>query len=218
MIQNSLQTFTDNVFFFLTGETRGSKGLLIKKHSERVNIHGEFSFPITVKSWHGIIDSSKLSVDEYESDDLLTRIGKNTVELIEESQNWKLRINKIRERKGRIHIFLDRIISIRTGMVEALNNNEFITSRLHEKFDSVSCDPLCNDNSMSSFRLKHYAETIKKMCAISGDTPKIFVSSKSSSICPDGSKMVLCGAVVNSKTGSKENSITGDEFVRYFVL
>ncbi|KAI8421467.1 hypothetical protein MSG28_009523 [Choristoneura fumiferana] len=212
MIQNSLETFADNVFFFLTGETRGSKGLLVKKHSESVNIHGEFSFPLTVKSWHGLIDSSKLSVDE--SNNLMTCIGKTTEELIKESQNWNLQINKVKERKGRIHIFLDRIISIRTGMIEALKNNELITSRLDGTLNSVSCESLCNDNCMSSFRLRHFAETIQNLCAISGNTLKIFVSGKSSCICPDGSKMVLCGAVVNAKTGSKEKSITGDEFVR----
>ncbi|XP_063362533.1 DALR anticodon-binding domain-containing protein 3 [Cydia amplana] len=212
MIENVVDTFTDSVFLFLTGEIRDGQGLLIKRHSESLNVHGDFSFPNKVKSWHGYIDATKAKGND---DSLMQCIGKSTEELVRESENWILQVNKVKEHKDRIHLFLDRTKSIRIGLTEAFNTNATVIKRLNETLDSVTCDPLCNDDGLTSLRLRNLSRTIQNLCTLCGNKTPIFVSSKSSSICPDGSRMVLCGAVVNAKTGSKEKSVDGNKFIRH---
>ncbi|XP_047990162.1 DALR anticodon-binding domain-containing protein 3 [Leguminivora glycinivorella] len=211
MIENVLDKFSDCVFLFLTGESRDGQGLLVKRHSESLNVHGDFSFPNRVKSWHGYIDASKAKEND---DSLLQCIGKSTDNLVRESQNWVLQINIVKEHKDRIHLFLDRTKSIRTGLKEALQTNATVIKRINETLDSVTCDPLCNDDTLTSFRLRHLSRTIQNLCTLCGNKTPIFVSWKSSSISPDGRHKVLCGAVVNAKTGNKENAVDGNEFIR----
>lgn len=49
MLENVLEKFIDNLFLFITGKKKPNGCLLVKKHSDNLNTHGDISFPNTPK-------------------------------------------------------------------------------------------------------------------------------------------------------------------------
>lgn len=215
-MENALENFSEHLFFFLTSEVKNNKSLLVKKHSENLQVLGDFSFANTLKSWHGILKTSYTCNDADLC--LMKAIGKELSELIEESKKWNLHVKKAKEEKGRVHVFLERPRAIRIGLAESLKNCQLISERILENTSSVHCDPLCEDRTcITSLRLHYLGKSVQNLYAISAEcrlqAPKVFLSYKSSSKSPDGS-MILCGTVLNAKTGAKENNVSADDFIR----
>lgn len=218
MITNLLDEFTDDVFQFLTSKPKIGKSLLVKKHSENVQIHGDFSFPNTLKSWHEYIDLEGSSVEADAT--LLTHIGKEVTDLISESKNWRFEVAKVKHSKGRVHMFLDRLKSIPVGLAGAFDYNEEITKRIGVSKDIVYLDSDCEDNSLTSLRLKYLTKSIENLYSLyatakerSESVLPVHVTSKSSFKSDDG-HTVLCGVVLNAKTGAKEINIKADDYIR----
>ncbi|XP_059053027.1 DALR anticodon-binding domain-containing protein 3 [Achroia grisella] len=215
MLENVLESFYEIISAFITGVHKPVKGQLIKKHCEKLPIHGDISFPNAVKSWHEYLTTP---VDIDREFTLLRFVGKEEKDLIEQSQNWVLQIQRVNECRERVYIFLERTRAIHVGLLEALRNNEFIAQSIREGTSRVLNDP--NDenvNSITSLRVKCLTKTIQNFCSIhlkcKQSSPVILISSKSSS-CDEGVRKVLCGAVLNAKTGVKEIKINADEFIR----
>lgn len=216
MIENALEIFSEHIFSSLTGGGGGksARGLLVKKHSENLETHGDFSFPNSVKSWH-----KHLKDNEYSSNGdvtLLQCIGKNINYLVEESIYWNLRVKNVKEGAGRANLFLDRPWAITVGLSEALRNSVVITQRIETKNTSVSTDPLCEKtNCLTSLRVKYLSKVIKNLCAICGKSPQVLVTSRSTSKSSECQRRVfLCEPVLNAKSGSKETAISSEDFIR----
>lgn len=215
-MENALEKFAEDLFLFLTSEVKNGKSLLVKKHSENLKVLGDFSFPNTVKSWHGILQPQHISNEPDVT--LMKSIAKELSDIVEESKKWNLHVKKAREEKERVHVFLDRPKAIRVGLSESLQNCDLITREIKKNTSSVHCDPLCEENEcLTSLRLQCLSKTMQNLYAISAEcrekAPKVFLSYKSSSKSPDG-KMVLCGTVLNAKTGAKESAVSADDFIR----
>lgn len=216
MLDNTLEKFTDDVFKFLTGKTRVSKSLIIKKHTENLQVLGDFSFPNKLKPWHRFLES-ELTCDNLNST-LLHYIGIESNSLIQESKKWVLNVKIVTEAQDRIHFFLERPSTIRIGFLEALKNNESILMKLQGKPSSVQIDPLCKEETdLTSLRLEYLSKTIQNLYALCAELqecgPNVFITSKSSSESPE-SRMILCGTVLNARTGAKETKCNADEFVK----
>lgn len=216
MIENVLDKFADNVFQFVTGKSKTGRSLLVKKHSENLHLHGDFSFPNTLKPWHEYLNKS-VSLDN-DNCTVMSFIGKQITDINVESQNWALEVNKAQEEKGRIHLFLNRVKSTRIGLTEALGNNIELSEQMRQITNKVSEDIL-NDDSLTSLRLNYLTKSIKNLYSIyssrnkSTRGPSVIVTSKSSFRSEDGC-VVLCGAVLNSQTGAKETNMKVDDYLR----
>ncbi|XP_026752969.2 DALR anticodon-binding domain-containing protein 3 [Galleria mellonella] len=214
MLENVLEKFYETVLAFITGAHNSVKGQLIKKHCENLSTHGDISFPNTVKSWHEYLNTT---VDVDPGVTLLSFMDKQVEDLIEQSKNWVLKIRKVNESKERVYMFIERTHAIRVGLLEASRNNEFIEQSIREGTSRVLSDPVENENSITSLRVKYLTKSIQNLYCINSKCKNSFyniiVSSKSSNAC-DGGRKVLCGAVLNAKTGVKETSVSGDEFIR----
>lgn len=216
MLENSLEKFSEAVFQFVTKETKSGKTLLVKKHTENVNTVGDFSFPYTVKPWHGFLNLEQIS--DISGEDLMKCIGKTEENLVEESKKWSLQIEKVIVQKGRVHMFLSRPKAIHIGLLEATKNIILISHKMQENTSPVVCDPLCDDvKNITSLRLRYLSKSIQNLYTLTVQcnqkAPKVFVTAKSSSKC-DGSEIILCGTVLNAKTGAKETQISAYDFIR----
>lgn len=211
MLESALEKFIENIFFFLTAERQDTRNLLVKKHNENLETHGDFSFLNSVKSWHkyAICDQVKNKNDSL----LLEVISKSLTDLIEDSTTWNLRIIKANEENGRVYLFLERPLAIRVGLLEFLRNNEIILEILREWSLTVEVSCAEDNNDLTTLRAKYLCNVIRNLCAINNVKHRILVTTKST--CKqDGCHTVLCGTVLNSKSGVKETSLTADDYIR----
>lgn len=190
--------------------------MLVKRHSENLQTFGDYSFPDTLKSWHQHVRIAEGNTET----SLLKHIGKAKEDIIEESKQWPLQIATIKEEKGRLHLFLCRPKAITHGLTESIINITMLTENLHKNSVQVLCDQNSEENKdLTSLRLKYLTKAVKNMyeackSATTGST-KILVTSKSSNKASEDTGVVLCGTVLNAKTGTKETTIDGNEYIRY---
>ncbi|CAG4929035.1 unnamed protein product [Colias eurytheme] len=214
MLEDDLNLFISNIYTFLFNEEKEISGLLVKKHSVQLKTQGDFSFPNTVKSWVEILDGINLQNDD---EGLLKRLHKDSDSLLQASQSWTLPIRKAIEIKDRVHIFLERRKAIEVGLTHSFTNNERIHNGVNKGDILVESDSNENTKCITSLRVNYTTKVINNLCAISNKCselkPKLFVTSKSSVKLED-SKIVLCGTVINCKTGAKETTITAEDFIR----
>lgn len=213
MIENNIETFSEYLFTTLTGKVNSSRGLLVKKHSENLQTYGDFSFPSLVKSWHEHLNGNEHFSKEKVT--VLQCIGKKLNYLIDESNNWNLRVKNVKEDADRVYLFLDRPFSISVGLPEALRNNALIAQRLEKKNTSVGIDPNCEQSTcLTSLRVKYVNKVIGNLCTICGKSPRVLVTARSSSK-SSGETVFLCEPVLNAISGLKETTINSDDFIRY---
>lgn len=213
MLENALERFSADVFQFVTGDIKIWKTLLVKKHTENLKILGDFSFPNTVKSWEDF-----LNFERGEENNLMKSIEKTLQNLVEESTKWSLEIQTLIEQKGRVHMFLNRPIAIRIGLLEGTRNIDLISHKIQENISPVVCDPRCaNMNCITSLRLKYLIKSIQNLYALSIEpnekAPRVFLTAKSTSK-SYGSTIILCGTVLNATTGARETKINAEDFIR----
>ncbi|XP_022827768.1 uncharacterized protein LOC111357361 isoform X3 [Spodoptera litura] len=212
MIESALNNFSDKLFLYLTGKSKDPRSLLVKKHNENFHTHGDYSFPNSLKSWHEYVDCDQEA--DHETLTLLQAIGKECKDIINESKKWDLAVQKAKEEKGRIYLFLDRPKAIRAGLAEGLRNNAELSEKLNESASEVQLDTSCDKESdLTSLRAKYVCNVVKKLCTLSNVNSPVIVTSKSSTTC-EGCHRVLCGTVLNSKTGAKEVTIRAEDFIR----
>lgn len=212
MIENALERFTESLFLFISGQSKDARSLLVKKHNENLQTYGDFSFPSSVKSWHeyAICDQAVYK----ENATILQVIGKESTDIVEESKKWNLLVKRVKEEKDRIYLFLERPRTIRVGLSEALRNNVVLSQKICEGTTAVQLDSCCKDQcDLTSLRTKYVFKVIKNICALCKVNSPIFVTSKSTSR-RDGSYRVLCGTVLNSKSGAKETKISAEDYIR----
>ncbi|CAK1555470.1 unnamed protein product [Leptosia nina] len=212
-MEDALEIFTTNICSFLSVKKQVT-GLLVKKHSNNLHVLGDYSFPNTVKSWSEFLDSEVL---QKEKDNLLQCIEKDTESLLLTSKSWNIPIQHASEVKDRVHLYMERSFAIRKGLSQSFTNNKHI-------IDSITAESFCNvkldtndETCLTSLRLNYTAHVIKNLYVIdtkcSKSKPRLFISTRSSSQCDDH-KLILCGAVLNIKTGVKETEIKTTDFIR----
>lgn len=213
-MENILENFVQNIYLLVLNKKISTKGLLVKKHTEDLLTNGEFSFPNNVKCWHVFIPSIK--VLNHTNTTLLEFIGKSVDDLLEESKKCNLQVKTVKELKGRVHMFLERPTCMYIGLTEALTNIEYIMKKINIRTSTVIVDQQCDDiNSITYLRIKYLSQVVQNLCSITDsnlDDTEIIVTSKSSS--KHNGRVVLCGQVLNAKTGSKETEISADDYIR----
>ncbi|CAH0399679.1 unnamed protein product [Chilo suppressalis] len=216
LIENVLDGFCDEIYHFLIGKSKLHKGLLVKKHSENLQQHGDFSFPNTIKSWHQYLERSGCSQDSATT--LLKYLQKENADLVNESKLWHLELIKVKLEKDRVHLFLNRPKSIYIGLREAININRIIAPLIKHNSSCIYCDINSEDSDcLTMLRLKYLAVTIEKLYSIFNRErecwPNIFITTKSSQK-KESTHSILCGAVLNTATGGKETNIKADDYIR----
>ncbi|KAJ2950913.1 hypothetical protein O0L34_g5282 [Tuta absoluta] len=216
MLEIALERFSDNIFVFLSGSSPKRKGLLVKKHSEHLQTLGDFSYPNSVKSWHEFIYTDHILLNSDET--LIKNIGKTSEDLIEQSKKWELQVKNVKEVKNRVHVFLLRPTAIRVGLMQATRNNNIILQQIAQENTKVRLDPLCEDEkNITSLRLKYLTNSIQNLYMLNNECrireADVFITSKSSSK-SDEAHVILCGTVLNSKTGAKEFTLTAEDFIK----
>ncbi|XP_028025857.1 DALR anticodon-binding domain-containing protein 3-like isoform X1 [Bombyx mandarina] len=209
MLENVLEKFIDNLFLFITGKKKPNGCLLVKKHSDNLNTHGDISFPNTAKPWYGF-----LKCNSNEKNTLLENLNTSSLNLTNESRGWELQISKVTEDKERVYLFLDRSSAVRIGLLSALRNNNFISTRINVTVSTVSIDPACeNTDCLTSLRVEYVKKTLANLCSVFEHPSSIVVSSKSSSNYTN-SKRMLCGPVLNASTLVKEMTVTAKDLIK----
>ncbi|XP_068617268.1 DALR anticodon-binding domain-containing protein 3-like isoform X1 [Battus philenor] len=213
MLDDPLNIFAEDLCQFLLGQNKVIKGLLVKKHSVNLQTQGEFSFPSSVKSWHQYIGSCR---PDFEGD-ILEYVGKNVEDIVNASQQWNLSIKNIKVIKDRVHIFINRGAGIKLGLSTSLVNKDRLVECLSKRKCFARVDKTCEGTCVTSLRLKCLSEVINNLFAISpsdpGHSQGVVVTWKSSGSAAEGSSL-LCGAVLNASTGLKEETLSGEDFIR----
>ncbi|XP_026484219.2 DALR anticodon-binding domain-containing protein 3 [Vanessa tameamea] len=216
MLQDDTQTIISNLYKYLLGEEKYVHGLLVKKHSGNLQQLGDFSFPNNVKSWQEFLDSVQLQ-NSLNQVSLLKYINKDLTNLIETSQNWDIPVVKATELNERIHLLIDRFKAIQVCFHNASINNEFILQRIHGNTNLVKLDPSCKKtNCITYLRIKILTDVIRNLYLLNvcPESTDIIVTLKSKSDVNNYNKSIFCGTVLNAKTGTKENTITAEEYIR----
>ncbi|CAH2243590.1 jg25801 [Pararge aegeria aegeria] len=222
MLQDDLQSFVQNLYKYLVSEEECTMGMLVKKHSTKLQTQGDFSFLNTATAWQEFLCDEQLQrIDGT----LLKCVDKDIADLIKTSKDWPIRIEKAVEVKNRIHLFLDRQRAIRAAFQSAINNHAEILKIISTDTTVVKIDPYCiNTNCITYLRLKCTSEVLKNLYLIRS-YPKIqnliIVVTWRSSYKYLGSDMasldvqsVFCGTVLNARTCLKEKSVTASEYIR----
>lgn len=212
MIENTIDNFIKDIFLCLGGERKENKGLLVKKHNENLQTHGDFSFPLSMKSWHDFSICDQV-VDK-ENITILEVINKDPEFIVEKSKTWNMPVHKVKVENNRLYLFLERPAAIRVGLSEALKNHAIISERIQARVSNIYLDPFCEDQcDITSLRTKYICNVVKNICAIHKLNPGVFVTCKSSNK-KEGCHVVFCGTVLNANTGAKETNIQADDFIR----
>ncbi|KAL4705483.1 hypothetical protein ACJJTC_017343, partial [Scirpophaga incertulas] len=219
MIENSLKEFSNNLIFFICGKNQVNRGMLVKKHSEHFDHYGEFSFPLSIKSWHYYLSCDNGSIIGFDrGKTVLDFIGKVPNDLIKESSLWRLQILKVFAENDRLYLFLDRSQSLRIALSEALNNNSQLNLKMGKSTGRVLSDNNAEDDqSITSLRRDYLLKSVDNLIPIVEDRIShnytIVVSSRSAQY-QNGQCLMLCGAVLNAKSGAKETKIKADDYIR----
>ncbi|CAH0720210.1 unnamed protein product, partial [Brenthis ino] len=213
MLQDDITNFITALYKYLVRKEEYLPGLLVKKHSSNLQTHGDFSFPNSAKSWQQFLQYEQLQNLDCS---LLKCINKDVTNLIETSRNWEISIVKAIELKDRIHLYVDRLKSIQACCQSVSYNNDYIIKRINIDTNVVTVDCSCKEtNSITYLRLKVLRDVVKNLYLINLHPQNVHVllTWKSKSEIKD-SNIVFCGAVLNAKSGTKENTITADEYIR----
>lgn len=213
MLRDDITDFISALYKYLVGRDEYLPGLLVKKHSSNLQTHGDFSFPNSAKSWQEFLQCEQLQNLDCS---LLKCINKDVTNLIETSQNWEISIVKAIELKDRIHLHVDRLKCIQACCQSVSYNNDYIIKRINVDTNVVTLDYSCKEtNSITYLRLKVLRDVVKNLYLINfhPQNINILLTWRSKSEIKD-SNIVFCGAVLNAKSGTKENTITADEYIR----
>lgn len=161
MIENSLEHFGNQIVSCLTGEQKDIKGLLVKKHNDNLQTHGDFSFPISVKSWQEYLECDHIS--DKVNTTIFQALASDPEYLIEVSKDWNLHIHKVELNKDRLFIFMDRPRAIYVGLAEALTNSILLSQYMAAKCSRSVLDPLCQDKyDITSMRTEFVCKVTTK--------------------------------------------------------
>lgn len=213
-MKDILGIFINNIFYYITGKNV-SKGSLIKKHSEKLETNGDLSFPYTSKSWH---EHKSNFVKHIEDADILKCLGKSIQDLKNESLQWCLSISEITMQADRYFIYLNRIKTIEQCLLIEENNCNLLFNKLQNSIGNVICDTYCEQsNSLTALRVRCIKKAIENLCNVIltnySSYPLIFVTNKTSNL-PQNYHLVLCGSVLNAKTGTKEKIICSNKYIQ----
>ncbi|CAH0552907.1 unnamed protein product [Brassicogethes aeneus] len=102
-----LEDFISNLSKYLIGDTPNNSNI-IRKHTRNLDVLGDISFPLNLKNWHNLLDSSKVVKEGTIFDNLNhNKSWNNQLEdLKKASEEWRLHIFKFKKIKNDLHIFL----------------------------------------------------------------------------------------------------------------
>lgn len=216
MFEDLIDSFITSLFQLITNSNNKPRGGLIKRHFDNLESHGEFSIPLTLKQWQGVIGKFKFLKQE---ESILNYCGKTVTDIITGSESWCFTILNINKDVERLYIHLDRRKAILCSLINWEENSKLFLDKMELNFQNILCESVNElSNDLTSLRLKYLKKVVENLYVITcneGENKKrIYISSKSTSKGPEGSHFVLCGAVLNAKTGLKEHTISADDYIK----
>lgn len=224
-----VERFVGDLFRYLTNnaDNKLCSGI-IKRHNDKFEQFGEFSFPWKVSAWRKFItwspawdnsaDFSIFNVTYCDSNTISIEDACNKIK--DKSKELPLLIDKCKVIKDRIHIFLDRTFLIKISFtingVDLEPRKVNCGKKLHFTIDEGI------ENDISHYRLELVSKAAKNMATNQGyhvtekfvedETIKIHFTSKSSNKSKDALN-VICAPVLNLKNGLKEKQISTAEYL-----
>lgn len=229
---DNLTKLIDNLYKFLTDNDKFSeKCNLIKKHSDNLNLQGDFNYSIKIHFWQKFLKSKKI---EENIDNILNlrSPGKSKEEVLEdlvtESQKWELQITKTVLVDDRCLIFLERSKTIKFLLHSILTNEDSVGKQSKSEEHTISLQLQQNEiKTITELRAELVYNVTKNLIEYSqyslSDTDesahhKLLITTKSNFSKTEtdliGKKKILCGVVLDSKIGSKVAEISAAEYTK----
>lgn len=207
--------FCESLSKFITGNNIINRSI-IKKHNEHLLKNGDFSLPNSLKFWsqQEFVKCSKRKTADKST--LLDYIGKDINDFIRESEHWCLQICKIALRLEYLHFYLDRRKAIGQFLLNGETNCKRVKEILQTPIHNVLLDNYCNQSTdLTSLRVMIVKEAVENLYKISkSNDAVVYITGKSTNKGPEGCYNVLCGSVLNTKTGNKETSLSADDYIK----
>lgn len=223
-----VEQFVDNLFSYLISNTDNKHySGIIKRHNDKFEQFGEFSFPWRVTAWRKFItwppewdNSTDLSIFDVTFRANTVSLEDACNKIKEKSKELPLLIKECKIVKDRVHIFLDRTFLIKQCFINGAVNLEPHNVNREKKL-YFTIDKGIEDD-ISHYRLELVSKAAKNMAIndgycvtekfIEGETIKIHFTCKSSNK-SNNAFNVVCAPVLNSKSGSKEKQISSAEYL-----
>ncbi|XP_049864507.1 DALR anticodon-binding domain-containing protein 3 isoform X1 [Schistocerca gregaria] len=238
MDHDVINAFVENLcnHFNLTNE---SVKCNVRKHSENLLRDGDMSFPLyyimkNIKEnkpdcelpTATILESSGTLESISESDSKKWNLEEQLTSLKEASATWKLRIEKCEIQRNRVVIYFQKDYTFRTTLRNVLQVQHLYGSCQKRKQGIVIEASVSegDDMDLSQLRVKYLKDFAVRAAKQSGyntfdsseacDCIGFILTTKSSKDLPDRMKAVICGAVVNAKSRTKETDMLAKEYLR----
>lgn len=217
-------SFINNLFCHLTknNPSASTRGAIIRKHDNVSK--GDLSFPSNISCW-----KPYLSVDFSSKQEKILSSQDDIDQLIADSKNWSLNIDKLNIENDLISIHLNRFHCFQIVLNNVLNQSEnygkFSTNETYSIESEI--DSKENIENLTQLRVKLLKDVTNRLLQFYGYSltdpnlnkteSKIYVTSKSSNF--ENERInILSGPVVNMMDGKKYQTITPEEFYRYIFL
>ncbi|XP_077286462.1 DALR anticodon-binding domain-containing protein 3 [Arctopsyche grandis] len=225
--------FVNKLYSYLTNkENAVHNGALIKRHNDKFERHGEFSFPWKINAWlkHVVwppdiecsLDCTIFNITSQSVDSVLLEDGCKRI--MENSRKWPLNIKKCVVVGDRLHIFLDRISCMRACLVDMKFDTELSCSEHQHKVRFSVDDGVSSD--ITHFRLELIGKVSEKLAVLAGysissvtddkDVLNIHFTTKSHKT--QEAIQVVCAPVLNEKSGIKECVVTTEQYLEKRTL
>lgn len=226
-----LNDFISHLYKHLTGTEPHENTNIIRVHTRKLDLLGDLSFPGILKNWYHLVDKSK-----YEDEQNIFNYLSSESKLIENSQQWSIRILKVLHNDKNVALYIDKPSTFKSAIRDVIHLKAKYGSnsvQLKKKVVISSKDLTVHnlpEINLSELKLNVLVKTTARLLQftsnmynceehlvnVKDDNVRICFSLKSCTNDPTN-KTILCGAVLDD-TGSKDFTTTAEEFIRYCVL
>ncbi|XP_055713450.1 DALR anticodon-binding domain-containing protein 3 [Phlebotomus papatasi] len=218
---NFVEDFVGRVLEVVTGQReRGWNLIAMRKPTEKLS-QGDFSFPTDLRIWgQCLLDRDNGNG----SGDVFSYRGIDPEEIVRRSQGekWDLPVERVEVQKNRCIVFLDRRTAFKNVIIRTLKRDEEDCEGIEEK--SVFVEEISEDNqTLTDFRGILLRKVLLNLLARSRKYSRApqrtdadiscTITSKSSAEVASGSKKIIPGVVLDSRTRKKSSSATWMEIL-----
>lgn len=217
-----LLNFVEELEQYLTG-TKNSVKNIIRKHTKKLDNLGDVSFPLSITNWAHFIDKKQLENPESATifDYLCpeTSLDQQIDQLVKKTQNWTLKIERIKVIEDDIHLYLNKeyTFNLCIRSVQEMEKAYGFQDKVCESNIKVQCDNTETDLSkisLTDLRLqilqKVASNFVNKLIETHNEleVQKIMITTKSCK----GHTNIVCGAVLNENNKKDLSTTASDLF------
>lgn len=216
-----LDVFFDKLFFYLTGSKNEVN--IFRKHNNKLDLNGDISFPVNSSAWKKYSVENNTIINRYFNKEIALMD-----ELILQSKNWPIFIEKCNIEKEKLNIFLHRSMCFQQTVEIILSKRKcyasseiFQQKNIQIQLENTESDYSKIDLTVLRMRLlKDVINNLLKKCGNNSSAASvaevIYLTNKSKSEIED--KKIVCGVVIGNKFGKKNTAITAEEYYKYDII